>query len=78
MIISSLALQPLPEHVTKELILTIAQENADMTIRVIRETSAKQKSEGLSDEQAAEMAEYVLSLPFSSARGMRGLTDGEC
>ncbi len=52
-------LQPLPEHVTKELILTIAQENADMTIRVIRETSAKQKSENLSDEQAAEMAEYA-------------------
>jgi hypothetical protein len=64
MIISSLALQPLPEHVTKELILTIAQENADMTIRVIRETSAKQKSEGLSDEQAAEMAEYVIIASF--------------
>ena len=51
--------QPLPEHVTKDLILAIARENAEMTIKVIRETSAKQKAEKLSDEQAAELAEYV-------------------
>ena len=51
--------QPLPEHVTKDLILAIARENAEMTIKVIRETSAKQKAEKLSDEQAAEVAEYV-------------------
>lgn len=44
---------------TKDLILAIARENAEMTIKVIRETSAKQKAEKLSDEQAAELAEYV-------------------
>jgi hypothetical protein len=49
--------RPLPEHVTKELVLAIAKENADMTIKVIQATSAKQKAEKLSDEQAAELAE---------------------
>jgi hypothetical protein len=54
-----LRVQPLPEHVTKELVLAIAKENADMTIKVIQATSAKQKAEKLSDEQAAELAEFV-------------------
>lgn len=53
----NIAVEPLPDHVTKEMILQIAQENADVTLRVIRDTSAQQKTESLTDEKSAEIAE---------------------
>lgn len=48
---------PLPDHLTKELCLEVAQHNADITLKTIRETAAKQKATNMPDEEAAELAE---------------------
>eukprot|EP00455_Lapot_gusevi_P021793 TRINITY_DN2278_c0_g4_i2.p1 TRINITY_DN2278_c0_g4~~TRINITY_DN2278_c0_g4_i2.p1 ORF type:complete len:297 (+),score=148.53 TRINITY_DN2278_c0_g4_i2:73-963(+) len=52
--------QELPAHITPELILQIAEENADRTYQHIRETNLKQKEEGLSDNDAAQLADTAI------------------